>query len=53
LVLVVGKLLAGRTNINVLLRHIAEVLFAKATSRLNDIAQMTPEEEVLLLHAME
>src|SRR6516162_9103729 len=32
---VVGKLLAGRTNINVLLSHIAEVLFAKATSRLN------------------
>src|SRR5262249_16128877 len=32
---VVGKLLAGRTNINVLLSHIAEVLFAKATFRLN------------------
>ena len=31
----VGKLLAGRTNINVLFSHIAEVLFAKATSRLN------------------
>ena len=33
--LVVGELLAGGTNIDVLLSHIAEVLLAKATFRLN------------------
>ena len=31
---VVGELLAGRTNVNVLLRHIAEVLLAEAPFRL-------------------
>jgi hypothetical protein len=31
---VVGKLLTGRANVNVLLRHVAEILLAEAAFRL-------------------